>query len=53
MQSPASGRSGGLSPTTFTTAVKSPVCLGIQGIPAPELGDLGGHLNMPSLADPL
>jgi len=27
------------------------VMLGLQGIPVPELGDLGGHLNMPPLAE--
>ncbi len=27
------------------------IMLGIQGIPIPELGDLGGHLTMPPLAD--
>lgn len=26
--------------------------LGIQGVEVPELGDLGGHLNVPPLADP-
>ncbi len=27
------------------------IMLGIQGIPIPELGDLGGHLTMPPLAE--
>lgn len=28
------------------------IMLGIQGIDIPELGDLGGHINMPPLAKP-
>ena len=28
------------------------VMLGMQGIPIPDLGDLGGHLNQPPLAEP-
>ncbi len=26
--------------------------LGLQGIAIPELGDLGGHLNLPPVAEP-